>query len=76
MRGDRATGVEQLRGGGVAQAVRIDLHPHALPGGFHAAVDQVLARAAGCGTGRHGRWDPARAPPGRLASACTVVSVR
>ena len=40
--GDRAAGVEQLRGGGVAQAVGVDLHPHALPGVADAGMRQVF----------------------------------
>jgi RHS repeat-associated protein len=40
--GHRAAGVQELRGSGVAQAVRIDLHPHALAGIFEARARQIL----------------------------------
>ncbi len=42
--GYRAAGVEQLRSGGVSQAMGGDIHPHPLPGGFQPPVDQVLAQ--------------------------------
>ena len=42
-RGDAAAGVEQLGGRGVAQPVRIGVHPHLFPGRFDALAHQVLA---------------------------------
>ncbi len=43
-RGNRAAGVEQLRGGGVAEVVRGDLHPGALPGIADTTVYQVFTQ--------------------------------
>jgi hypothetical protein len=41
--GDPAACVQELGGGGVAQAVRVDLHNHPIPGRFEASTDQILA---------------------------------
>ena len=62
--GHRATGVEQLGGGGMPQAVRIDLHPHPLPGILDATVHQVFAQRLVAVEEDVVGWTQARAPPG------------
>ena len=51
---------EQLRRGGMAQAVRVHLHPHPLPGVFDAGARQVfLERFVAVQEDVVGRTDPA-----------------
>ena len=41
---DRATGIEQLCGGGVSEAVRVNLDPTCFPASVMRGMDQVFAQ--------------------------------